>query len=401
MAAILDQTGDTTRQEIHTFARLYDFPDYVKQASPTTVLEKDSTTPSTAFADVRNRQFKCATKAATWMSYLFFLEKSSALHPKIAGFTQERLDAFANQWGIAPDIAALQEKHASLHKDALSDSSYMIVWASDDGGKDRRYPLRNAMEVKVASDWFMEHRDHFPYQDRRTMATRLLEKANEYGVGLDEDTDDALERQVGRGTFDPKTAAERIRERVLATDAAPEIRDSMTKLAASVRSNPHLAQNPESVVSLCATIDQFDRLTKLASSYSDKIPRPEDIFCAATWKTAKAAVNDCCTLITGTIYHQDEFQKLALGDIRDAFGDSIADAVATGINVDPIKMAEVGATLPLPDAQMFTQILADRGVHPLMKQASAVHGPSFGELQHLARVHDFVNDLPARDMVKL
>lgn len=400
MAVTLDQTSDTTRQDMHRCAQLYDFPDYVKQAAPAAVLEVEPKLASTAFADVRNRQFKCSNKAATWVSYLFFLEKSSALHPKIAGFIHERLDAFANSWGIVPDIKALREKHAELQKNAMSDSSYMQVWASEDGTKVREYPLRNPMEVKVASEWFMQNRDHFMYNDRRTMATKLLEKANEFGVGLDPEIDDELEKQAGRGTYDPKTAAQHIRNRITATDAPADCRAEMTKLADAVQANPELATDTERIAQLCVTVDTFDRMTKL-SEYTELIPRPEDIFCAATFKTARAAVDECCTMLTGTVYHQSDLQKVALNSIRSAFGNDIAEAVSNGLNVDPVKLAEVASTFPRPDAVLFDRVLADSGILPMMKQATAVRGPNFQELQGLAHINQFINDLPERNQVRL
>jgi len=384
MVAVLDQTDDVSRREIYKFAKLYAFPTYVKQASPADTLDPQPGLASTAFADTRRRQFKCSTKAATWVSYLFFLEKKSEMDPKEAGWTQQRLDRFAQQWAIIPDIAALREKHAELHKDALPDSSYMIVWASEDGSKERKYPLRNAMEVKQAAAWFSEHRDHFAYKDRQTMAVKLLEKANELGAALDEVTDDLLEKQAGRGTFDPATAAQAVCNRVLAANTPPEFREPMQKLAENLRANPHLAQCPTTVQELCATVDTFDRMTKLAQYYSEKIPRPEDIFCSALYKVARAAVDESCTLVTGTVYNRADFDKVALSDMRDAFGNDIADEMATGIMIDPEKMAEVVSTLPLADAKMLDRVLADAGIYPMMKTATAVKGPSFDELKQLA-----------------
>lgn len=395
MVSILDQTGDVTRREVHKFAQLYDFPEYVKTAAQSVVMDSEPNLASTAFADVRNRQFKCVTKAATWMSYLFFLEKRSELHPKIASFVEGRLNAFVNRWGIVPDINALREKHAKLQKNSLPDSSYMIVWATDDGRKDRQYPLRNALEVKTAADWFTQHRDHFPYDDRKTMATRLLEKANEFGASLDEDTDEMLERQTGQGTYSPKIAAEHVRNRIRAAALNQDFKDKFGKLAEAIQSNPHLAQCPDTIQGLCRTVDKLDRMTKLSGNYSDQIPRPEDIFCQATYKMARAAIDECCTMLTGNIYNHTDFSKLALGSLRDAFGNDVAEAVADGINVDPVKLAEIAATFPRSDAELFDRIMVDNNIEPLMKQATAVKGPNFNELKHLAGIHNFITELPA------
>ena len=389
MSSVLDQTADPTRQEFAKFARLYDLPDYVKNANRD-ILERDDEIASTAFADVRNRQFRCDTKAAAWVSYMYFMEKRSQMHPKIAEWVEQRLDAFANHWGIAGDVEQLREKHAELNTENLSDDDYMIVWASD-GRKDRHYTLRNPGEVKVAAEWFANHRDHFTYYDRKTMATKLLEKAAQFGVMFGDDLDEMLERQSGRGTYIPKEAADFIRNRILAAPAKtpPEFKERLTKLADQVQVNGHLASDPQSVAQLCNTIDVFDRLTKLAGHYTDILPRPEDVLCKGLYKTARAAVDEAVQLTTGTVYNRNDFSNMKLSQIRDVFGDDIADACCTGLGVDAEKAAEVFATLPRNDANILDRVLSDVGVHPMAKAATAVNRPQHQLLKQLAEIDQF------------
>lgn len=383
MTAVLDQTGDSTRREFYRCSRLYDLPDYVKSADVETIFGRDSDIASTGFADVRNRQFKCTTKAATWVSYLYFLENRSKMHHKIAEWTQERLDRFAAQWGITPDVAAMQEKNAELQQERLTDSDYMYVWSGDNGTRERAYPLRNGLEVKKAAEWFCKHRDHFAYADRRTMATKLLEKSSEFGTGFDSDTAELLEKQAGNGTYVPAEAAQFIRERSLLSPNSP-FREKIAEMADKVADNPYYATCPETIKTLCETIDVFDRTIKLAGQYTENVPRPEEIFCSVGTKVAKAAIDECCTLTTGRIYHTNSFAKLALADIRDAFGNEIAEEVSTGLNVDPQKFAEIAGTFPRPDAQLLDQILADNNIQPMLKHATALKGPDFSELKGLA-----------------
>lgn len=383
MVAALDQTGDTTRADFWRYAKMYNLPDYVKSADPSDVFDTGEEMPSTSFADPRKRLFNCSSKSATWVSYLYFLEKNAEIHPKIAEWIQERLDRFTDAWGIRPDIDALQEKNAALNKEALRDSDYMYVWADEDGAKFREYPIRNGLEVKTATAWFNEHRDHFTYSDRRTMATKLLEKANEFGTGLGDDESEMLEKQAGRGTYDPKVASVHIRQRgALAPNQ--DLRDGMAKMAETIQKNPQLAMDPGAIESMCHSLDTFDRLVKLAGNYTDRVPRPEDIFCGAAYKTARAAVDKACTLITGTVYNRQEFSKLALSDVRDAFGSNVAEAIAHGIMVDPEKFAELAETLPRPDAQMLDRIMYSIGAEPLLKHATTVERPQLSELNQLA-----------------
>lgn len=390
----LDQTADTTRREFHKLAKLYGLPDYVKQANPDDTLNPDPRLASTAFADVRNRQFPCHTKAATWVSAVYFAEKRGSLYPKLAEWTEQRLRDFARSWGIEPDLRAIHEKHAELNREQLSDDDYMIVWATDDGRKERHYTLRNPGEVKVAADWFAANRDAYDYHDRKTMASKLLEKAAEFGVTLGDDLDELLERQAGRGTYVPAKAAQAIRDRVLAAPQGthPEIRERLTKLADQVETNGHLATDAGTVANLCHTIDTLDRrVTKLAGHYTSRLPRPEEIFCEVLYKVARAAVDEAVQLTTGSIYRRDELARLKLSEIREVFGNDIAEACATGIQVDPEKAAEVFHTLPRNDADLLDRVLGEQGIHPMCKAATKHEGPQHHLLRQLARVDRFAS----------
>jgi hypothetical protein len=387
MTSILDQSGDVTRQDFFRFAKLYDLPAYVKQASQGDIFDRDSKLPATVFADVRNREFKCATAADTWVSWLYFLEKAQPrLHHKIASWIEQRLTDFASYWSIDDDIRSLREKHAQLNAGGVSDDDYMIVWASENGDKIRKYPLTNPGETFKAAEWFLEYRDHFPYHDRKVMATKLREKAAEYCVVFNDNVETALDRQAGNGTYVPTKAAQFIRNRIAAapTNTDPKMIEGLTKLADAIAINGHLATDPSTVSNLCHTIDTFDRVTKLAGHYTNLLPRPEDVLCEALYKQAKAALDEACQLTTGTVYNMQDFGNLKLSELRDAFGNDIADACADGMLVDPKKAAEVLGTLPRPDAVILDSVMEQCSIRPMGKAATAVERPAFDLLRQLA-----------------
>lgn len=389
MVATLDQTADTSRRDLHRYSKLYSFPEYVKQASATQVCDPPKDLPSTVYADVRYRQFPCHTKAATWLSYLYFLEKKADMHEKIAGWIEDRLNQFTNYWGLSGDIQQLREKHAALHEeDPLPDSVFMLVQASDNGIKERKYPLTSPAAVKQAAEWFNQYRFHWPYEDRVVMANKLIDNARREKVGFSDDIDEMLEKQAGRGCYNPADAARHIRNRIkAAAKVTPEFRDRMEKLASSVETAPGLAMDPDHCQMLCKTLDYFDRMTHLSGKYSSAIPCPEDVVFPATWKIAKAFVNDGCSLTTGSVYNRDDFAKLALSEVRDLFGDEIAREVSNGLVVDAEKMAELAATFPRPDAQMFDRMLSDNGIAPIVKQAVATPRISHQELKALSQIN--------------
>lgn len=392
----LDATGDTNFVDLHLFSRLYEFPAYVKQASPAETLTPKELV-NTAYADPRKRQFPCHTKAACWVSTLFFLEKRSGMNAKTAAFVRRGLEQFARHHGIEADVRALLAKHGELHKQAdadLPDSAFAIVWVDDAGGKDRRYPLRNPMEVKAAAEWFAEHRDHFIFADRQRLAEKILEKAAAFGVGFPEELDLLLEKQAGRGVYDPAEAATMLRNRAMLPRVPKEARERLLKLAEALEGNAMLAEDPSTTSVLAATVDQFDRTFGI--KYSQSFPRPEDVLFKGTLKHAAAHVKFACGTLTGSVYDSRQFSKLSVDQVRDALGSDIARAVTTGLRVDPEKMADVAPTLPLPDAQRLDRIMSAVGQMPNRNKAGAV-GLQAEDREKLAAEYRFANALPEVD----
>lgn len=394
-STILDQTGDSSRERFFRMSRLYPLPDYVKQAS-SSLMEPDPTLPTTAFADIVSKQFPCNTKAATFLSWLYFLDGKPELNKAASTLIENRLTRFAEHWGISKDVQELREKHARAQcssLNALPDSAFAIVWSDADGGKARHLPMRNGLEVKAAAAWFKENRDTFKWDDRQTIARKILDKANEKAAALDPATDEILERTAGLGLYVPSKAAEMIRHRVRAAQrVTPEVKEGMLKLADSLQSNPILAIDPATSSSLARTIDQFDREHHLAGKYSALVPRPEDIFFETTLKSAGTFVKDACTLVTGVVFEKAQFSKLAISEVRALLGDEIADAVADGIEVDVEKMADVAETLPRPDAQRLEALLSDVGEIPRHKNAQAV-GASAEAQAGYAEIQDFLDSV--------
>ncbi len=381
----IDQTADRNFSELHRFAKLYSFPDFVKNASPEQIQETEL--PLTVYADVRPPyQFPCHTKTAAFLSWVWFLEKQAELAPKISSLIEGRLEKFAHNWGITGDVEQLKAKRASWQSDdfgALPDSSFALVWAGDDGQKERRYPLRNALEVKTAAGWFEQHRDAFSFQDRQAIAQKLLAQADRHKAAIAQ-YDEMLQKQAGRGCCSPKKAAEFVRTRVKqARLADPAVRTQLLALADQVAGVDMLTFNNNVSTKLADTLDQFDRLAGI--KYSETTPRLEDVLFGETYTSLYKVASEICTTTTGSIYDVEQFEKLSLGEVREMFGEEFAGAVADGIKVDGQKMAEVAHTLPRPDAQMLDQLMNGAGFAPIVKKSNAHKRPTHAELQHIMR----------------
>lgn len=379
----IDQSGDESFKELVKLARLYQFEDFAKQAELADVVAPEEPSAS-LYADVRTPlQFPCHNKAATYVSYAFFLDKKAEINPKVRPLIEARLNKFASYWGINNSVKAMVKRSEELNKEAeYPDSSYAIVWVSEDGHKERRYPLRNTMEVKSAADWYNQYlpeiRAQFGFADRATIANKILVKAAEYGCSLG-DVEETLERCAGKGLCDPKKACAMLQERVkAASKCGKEVAIMMEKLAESVANKPLTFLDPNSMCKLAETVDQFDRAYGLLNKYTDLIPAPEDVLFSATYTKAASLPSSVCCMTTGTIYDKDDFNKISTSDIQDLFGDDITDAVCTGLKVDPVKLAEVASTFPRGEAAMFDSLMKSKGISAMGKQAGDLAGSHIG-----------------------
>jgi hypothetical protein len=381
----MDHIADKNGEELVRLSTLHEFPDFVKSANMDQTL-----TPAnlaiTTYADPVNKRFPCHNAASTWLSNLFFAEKRASFHPAEVSRVQDRLDHYNQYWRIAGDVANMRSRVQTLHKEAgeeLPDESYAWVWRDDETGhKDRRLPLRNAVEVKLAGEWLHKYCDSVPFQDRNVIAKKILIKASSFGASLGEHGE-FLEKQAGRGVCDPAEVASMLQDRARLAKRADH-KEQILKLAASVKNSPRLALGPDMLIKLACTVDMIDRGLGIVREYSQKIPRPEDVIFKATFTKAAGEIDAHCAMTSGTVYDKGSLSKLALDDLGSLFGTDFVKEVSTGLDLDVEKLAEVAHTLPRPEAELFDNLCQECGIAPAMsKGASDPVGLSPGDLARL------------------
>lgn len=386
--ARLDQAAADGLRTLVRLAQLYPFPDFVKNAERESLRRADC--PLGFCADARRPgQFPCDSKAATVVSYAFFVEKESSINPKVRDLIRDRLDGFVEYWGCKRDVAAIKTAHAKLSEThPLPDDAYGLVEVTA-GVKTQRYPLRSAGEVKAAAGWFRQHlptlRDLYDWPTRETLAGKILDKAAAYGTSLPEADQKALEKSANRGFQLPSVLAGQIRMRPkLAHRVEPEVAAQMTALADYVSNQPRRLVSGELAEKVAATLEEFDRLHGLCTKYDHTLLAPEDAVFGVSLKAAEELVGSKCATLSGSVYDKTAFLKLSLAEVRDAFGDDVADSVRSGMYVHPEKMAELAETLPLPDARLLDAIMAKAGAHPAEKLAEERVYPTRNDFAALA-----------------
>ena len=368
----LDASGDAGHVALHRLTTMFDVPDYVKHAEASETLNPENL-PSERFADAIGRQFPIHTKAACFISTMFFAENRHGMPPARADYVQRRLEKAAAEHGIYQDFNNFLSAHeASTTPQPLSNDYFALVKKSADGSVERNYPLRNAREVKMAAEWFAKYRDEFHFEDRYQIANRILDKAASYGAGIPDEQDAILQKHAGRGVYSPKEAVALIGSRLSIKNIVPELKEGLLKLATQLEHKPELAEDLATTIKLAGLLDNVDRMYNRSGKYSNSYPRPEDVLFAGVLKYAEAFVTSACPTLTGAIYDKEQFSKLSLETVREPFGDEIAQEVSFGFGVNTAKMAEVASTFPLPDAIQLDRVMQSIGELPAHVKAGSL-----------------------------
>lgn len=382
---ILDPASDVNREELARLSKLYNFPDFVKQADINQTMNAETASPTT-YADPVRQKFACHTAAATWLSSLYFHEKKAEYHPKDRNRIEQRLQHYVDYWRIRPAYDGIVKKAEALASQELPDSAYGYVWVDTQGNKERFLPLTSTQNIKAAAEWLEEHKDTLPFHDRHTIAKRLLEKAASTGTTFGDELNQFVEKQAGYGIPDPVEIYKMLNQRSELCKNA-EYREQIKTLAETVRGQSQIALQPDSLVKLAETVDMIDRAIHLSGKYTDNIQRPEDVIFKVTYTKAASDRESLCTLQTGNVYDKGQLSKLARGDVESLFGTDFAGEVSRGLEIDPEKMAAVAETLPRPDAELLEQMLSEAGQQPQFGKEAADVGLSDAELEEIAAIY--------------
>lgn len=387
-SVVLDPTDDSqSRVELVKLARQYDFPKFVKEADlDTTMAPKQIAI--TAYADPVRHKFACHTAAATWLSAMYFHEKSAEYHVKDRERIQSRFEQFADYHSIRPAYDAVVKRAAELRgSNDLPDSGYAYVWSPKDGGaKERYYPLDTTSNIKAAAEWLHKERDAIPFHDRNVIANKILTKAASKGAALGEDLTDFVEKQAGRGIPDPPELYEMLDRRAKLAKSEQH-RTAITKLAEAVKSTPRVALQPNELVKLATTVDMIDHAIGLKGKYTNILPRPEDVIFKVSFTKAAADHSTLCALQTGSVFSKEQLSKLAREDVESLFGSDLANDVCVGLEVDAEKFAEVASTLPRPDALLLEALMSESGQHPQMNKDASFEPVDNETLEALAAAY--------------
>lgn len=371
---ILDHTQDISGTETYRLTQLFDPPEFVKEANHERLHGDPEMLPSHVYADQSTRTWPVHSAPATWMSALFFFDKKAELDRRVAEVAEPKILEAARYFNILPQVEQLKTKIAeSVAHDLsrVSDDDFALVWETDEGVKERHYPLRGPQEVKMAAAWFEQYRDEFVWADRRRIAEKIMEKASQYSVPLNDP--EMIEKTAGYGHCSSADLASMLAQRAdMCSRSHPDLAAEMRKLAQSVSEAQVDTRDQGTRYKIAAITDQYDRETKLNRLYDEGgLDRPEEVMFQLTAKTASEFVNSHIQMPSGTVYEKSAFSELSLDHVQDWLGEEFAEAVsAGGVFVDPEKIAAIAPTLPRGDAEAFDRMASSAGIGAFAKTAA-------------------------------
>ena len=324
----MDIIHDNSRRQLMQLATIVgatELPDYVQD-----YIVPDAKIASALrdelFADPGRRMYPIDSKGATWLSAGYYaLAKGAgslddaARHPTLAA-----IKFAADVWGIGKDVNAMLDKIAAFNGTTKSaaDMDENYGWLIKDVAGNvvrRRYPMFDAEGVQKAAAFFVENRRHYANDVRRGIASKIVEKAAQFGVsGLPE----AVEKEAGQGIPSRAIIVQELGERArLAKDAEfGQLVENVNKVLMHADEGEVL----DAMNKLADVIAAFDEAEGLVPFYGIRISYPADFLMSLTQKEASEYVDNTVVLKR----HAFDARKLAADVPLDVFEAALGSAFA-------------------------------------------------------------------------
>lgn len=302
----------------------------------------------TEFADPAKRQFPINSAGDTWMSAGYYLlDKNSVAEDD---YVFNTIKQAAEVWGIINDLnnleTTLRTFNGNTKSAADNDSNYGWIIKDATGNiVRRRYPMFDAEGVIKAAEFFTDNRRQYPSVVRKSIASKIIEKAAEYGVDY-ESIPKAVEREAGLGVPRKTVIMRELNERAqLAKDAEFSVLlANVSRLMGSTDNSDFM----DSMDKLAETIEAFDQAENLTQYYGTKISYPADFLFSITQKEATDFTARTITLRNLVFDLEKLAANVPLSAFTDVLGDSFAlrfkktgseDTTTTFISAENLKIA--------------------------------------------------------------
>lgn len=334
----LDAHSDTTQLTMQALSRRIGHEGFMKVAA--FVQESDKPVEARFYADMEHKDYACHTKEATLVNYAYFVDNRDNYNRTDRERIQNRFNEKLAFWDLEDSVKDIEEavtKTAAV-KYAMEISGDALFGYND---KDSL--------VKAASD-FYENRHRFPYENRKAASQKLLKEAEKSGVTYSNDVVRFLKKSAGWAIPSADGIVSLVHRRVYDrdfknTEHLSKIAEAGAALAKDVKGDK--LYDTEKVAAFLLAVDAYDRITKVASRYSNFGVPEEFVFGDTEVEKVASEFKAVVKLTNGREVTLSDgfFQKLSSAD----------PDLAKSIMGNADKAREILPTLPRPDADYIVE----------------------------------------------
>lgn len=220
-----------------------------------------------------------------------------------------------------------------------------------ESGQMRMLPVDDNESVHRSARHFHQHRDSFPYEDRRKIARTILDAAG--SMSTDPPHRRYLEQAAGLGAADMKKLA---RDMVLRANKAPEgMREELHKCAVEVAESDPDARVCEAAAELMAEIDETSGEYR---KYASGRPMPEELAFTHTLSDFDKVAEGLVELKNGKLATAEQLDMAPMGKIAKAIGGSFENEALHRWGEEGL-MRKLASTLSPPDADTLCAMLPE------------------------------------------
>lgn len=276
--------------------------------------------PKTAFAWPGAQAFPVHTPAHAVVSRLY-LKVAENVPAPVVNAVKSACDMFELDDALFEEVATKQA--------AFSDEECLFP-------EEQSFPIRNAEEVKLASQYLAPQMAKLYPEDRSSVAVKLAAAAELYQVNIAP----VFYQYAGATHTKVATLSNELAARAgAATD--PAVRQKFLMLKQAVESDPKALRQPSVRASLYHAVMSLDKQAALEEHYDRRI-RPAAL---AVFNTEKTAAADDINL-GDIVISATELAQLGPKFFADALGEDVVRDIAPTGEVDPSALADLLATLP-------------------------------------------------------
>lgn len=367
----MDPLHDRLGSVYHRIRQQYTVPEFVKKSNASEMFLTEI--PKRCMADPHRGLYPCHTKAATWLSAAYFVDRFEEHSDVDRQQIADRLEKFAAWFGIQDSLQTLiDEKAQKLSKAAatrsIPDDFYALEIPQEDGAVKYAGAMTTPSDIQAAEKWLFENRPQLTFPQRNRIAHRILKRASVLGVA----PSDRLQRVAGMGVNNSANIAQHLKMRSdLARRSNSVAAGALEKQASALRDHP-ADMSRDCCYRLAQALDEFDKHAHLEGPLlRGEIPYPEDVVYRHTLSEFQKAAEEHVSLPTGEVYALSDLTRLERQPFEDQFGTELAEALFLGIRMSAEKSASVLPTLPRPLSEMFCKYCSDQGIQPAMRERQA------------------------------